>query len=418
MTTPEGAPLFAPPSAPTPEAPTTPEAGAGPWHRADPAPSPLRSDLRGSGRSRRRRRGSVSPGLFGLFVTTAVLAGLLGGLIGAQGELAPGPRRVVEISVAEGGDTERPADSVASTAEQVTPSVVSLEVTSSDGFATGSGFVLSSDGYILTNNHVVTGSGTPTIRVLFADGSKEPAELVGRTVNYDLAVVKVDRTDLPALVLGDSDVVVVGDPVIAIGAPLGLDGTVTTGIVSALNRPVVAGGDTEVAFINALQTDAAINPGNSGGPLVNAAGEVIGINSAIAQPPGTQMAAGSIGLGFAIPSNQARRTATELIETGEATYPVIGVMLDRTYDGEGVMVSRTDTVDGPAVSPGGPGDQAGVQPGDVIVAIDGRPVARPDELIVAIRARAPGDTITLTVRPGGGQDETELAMELDEAVSQ
>ena len=307
---------------------------------------------------------------------------------------------------------------VAAIAAQVLPSVVSVEVSGTAGEGTGSGFVLRDDGYILTNNHVVAASvgDEAEIVVVFADGSEEPAEVVGRTSEYDLAVIKVDRTGLTALVLGDSDEVVVGEPVVAIGAPLGLQGTVTTGIVSALNRPVSTGNAAAAVFINAIQTDAAINPGNSGGPLVNAAGQVIGINSAIAQPPGSTLAAGSIGLGFAIPSNQARRTAEQLIETGEATYPVIGVLLDGRYTGEGVQVT-TEPQDGQSpVTPDGPADRAGIQPGDIIVAIDGRPVTQADELIVAIRAKAPGDAVTLTVRAEG--DEREVRVVLDEFTSE
>jgi putative serine protease PepD len=184
--------------------------------------------------------------------------------------------------------------------------------------------------------------------------------------------------------------------------------------VSALNRPVSAGSEQETAFINAIQTDAAINPGNSGGPLVNAAGEVVGINSAIAQPPGALSAAGgSIGLGFAITSNQARRTAEQLIETGAATYPIIGVLLDQAYTGEGVQVATEQRGDTPPVTPRGPADRAGIRRGDVIVAIDGRPVTEPDELIVAIRAKTPGETIVLRVRTGS--EERDVRVVLDES---
>ncbi len=312
----------------------------------------------------------------------------------------------------------RAPDSVAGLAAVVLPSVVAIQVTSGTGTSTGSGIVLRADGYLLTNNHVIAEAATTdaAITVLFADGTQERATLVGRTADYDLAVIKVARTGLTPLVLGDSDQVVVGDPVIAIGAPLGLQGTVTSGIVSAKNRPVSAGSTTDTAFINAIQTDAAINPGNSGGPLINAAGEVIGINSAIAQPPGsTGGSAGSIGLGFAIPSNQARRTAEQLIETGKATYPIIGVLLDRLYTGEGVRVGSESTSGPAAVTKGGPADLAGIVAGDVILAIDGRPVTDPDELVVAIRAKAPGDAVLLRVRTGS--DVRDVRVVLQEASS-
>jgi putative serine protease PepD len=322
---------------------------------------------------------------------------------------------VLPASVENAGDTE--LSGVAAIAAAVLPSVVAIEVRTTAGQATGSGFVLQEDGYILTNNHVVAAAadGNGDISVIFADGSEETAEIVGRTGDYDLAVIKVDRTGLTPLVLGDSDAVVVGQSVVAIGAPLGLEGTVTQGIVSALNRPVTAGGGDVTAFINAIQTDAAINPGNSGGPLVNAAGEVIGINSAIAQSPGLPTG-GNIGLGFAIPSNQARRTAEQLIANGEATYPAIGALLDTRYVGEGVKVSAEAQGDQPPIVPDGPADRAGIEPGDVILAIDGRPVTQPDELIVAIRALAPGDAVTLVVRGSDGE-ERDVRLVLDEMSS-
>ena len=246
-------------------------------------------------------------------------------------------------------------------------------------------------------------AGAGRARHAVAVGQHAPlAEVVGTEPSYDIAVLRIDPAEagagLVALPFGDSDRVVVGEQVVAIGAPLGLDSTVTTGIVSALNRPVSAGDAQQTAFINAIQTDAAINPGNSGGPLVNMRGEVVGVNSAIAQAPGGRTG-GSIGLGFSIPSNQAKRTATELIETGVATFPVVGVLLDRSYTGEGVrIVSEEDATDSPPITPGGPADDAGLQPGDTILAFEGRPVTESDELVVAIRAQEPGDEVTLTVR--------------------
>jgi putative serine protease PepD len=425
------------PLAPTPPAwsTATPSAvedrGANPVEQRDPwtttpawptAPlvpglGPDSPEHRTTGRRGRRRR-VLSVAWIVPLLLLALLAGAAGGVLADR---TVGGGRLADAGLpvrAPSDDPARPAASIAGIAATVLPSVVSIEVTSAQGQASGSGFVLRQDGYLLTNNHVIAAGTQPgaDIRVLFADGGEEVATIVGSTTDYDLAVLKVERTGLDPLLLADSSEVVVGDAVIAIGAPLGLEGTVTTGIVSALNRPVQAGAQGERAFINAIQTDAAINPGNSGGPLVNDAGEVIGINSAIAQPPnGLGAASGSIGLGFAIPSDQARRTAEELIETGTATYPIIGVLLDETYTGEGVQVAAEPNGENPAVTPDGPAENAGIRPGDVIVAIDGRPVTEPDELIVSIRAKAPGDTTVLRVR--SGDEEREVRVVLDQATS-
>lgn len=315
-------------------------------------------------------------------------------------------------------DLSRTPGSVADTAARVLPSVVSIQVASGGGFSTGSGFVLTEDGYIITNDHVIQeAKDGGTVTVAFADGQEYTAELIGSTVEYDLAVIRVERDGLQPLALADSDALVVGDQVIAIGAPLGLEGTVTTGIISALNRPVTAGDVQSTSYINAVQTDAAINPGNSGGPLVNVAGEVIGVNSAIAQTP-SQLSGttGSIGLGFAIASNQVGRTAAQIIENGYATYPIIGVLLNSVYAGEGVQIVPTNTPGQPAVTPGGPGALAGLEPGEIILAINGRPVTQSDELIVAIRAKAPGDEVELTVR--NGSKERKVTMVLGEAKSE
>jgi len=296
-----------------------------------------------------------------------------------------------------------PPDSVAGIAEMVLASVVSVGA----GDGTGSGFVISDDGYIVTNHHVVRDADT--IELAFSDGSREEAEIVGSSASYDLAVLRVDRDDLTPVVLGNSANVAVGDPVLAIGSPLGLEGTVTSGIVSALDRPVTAGGQGEQAFINALQTDAAINPGNSGGPLVDVEGRVIGVNSAIATL-GFSGASGSIGLGFAIPIDQARRTAEQIIATGVAQYPVMGVRLDPSYDEPGARIAA-DTDESPGVVRNGPAERAGMRPGDVIVAIDGHPVSTPDELVVLLRTRQPGDEVTLRYVRDGVEAEVSLTLD-------
>lgn len=345
-----------------------------------------------------------------LCVLIALVAGAVGGVAGAL--IAPGGQtETISLpppTLAEKG--EPVTGSVTAVADAVLPSVVSINA----GMSSGSGFVVRTDGYLLTNHHVIA-NVQGELSVTFSDGRKESAEVIGSTSSYDLAVIKVDRDDLIPLELADSDVVEVGDQVVAIGAPLGLEGTVTTGIISALNRPVAAGDEIDTAFINAIQTDTAINPGNSGGPLVNMAGQVVGIASAIAQVPGSS---GSIGLGFAIPANQVRRTADQIIDTGTATYPIVGVLLDNLYNGEGVQVLDDPNADVEAVTSGGPADLAGIKPGDVILAIDARPVTHPNELIVAIRAKAPGDEVTLTIRPADGSGEKELDLILDETESE
>ena len=290
---------------------------------------------------------------------------------------------------------ERPVGSVAEIAQRVLPSVVSIAANSKNGGATGSGFVIDSTGYILTNNHVIAGSveSGGDISVSLNDGSEYSAKVVGRDSSYDLAVLKISGATLKALQFGDSDKVAVGDSVIAIGSPLGLTGTVTLGIISAKDRAVTAGESREDnSFINALQTDAAINPGNSGGPLVDATGSVIGVNSAIASLGySARSQTGSIGLGFAIPINQARKTAEQLIKNGKATYPVIGVSVEMNYRGEGALIAKT----GVAIVKGGAADKAGLKAGDIITEFDGRAIGSAEELIVAIRAQNVGDKVEI-----------------------
>ena len=332
-------------------------------------------------------------------ILIALVVGVVGGAFGASSSGSLFGRSVNLVKTTSA--VERPAGSVAEIAQRVLPSVVSIEAQSGRGGSTGSGFIIDSRGYILTNNHVIASSAMSggDIRVRLSDGFSYDAKVIGRDSSYDLAVIKIVAPNLKALQFGDSDEVAVGDSVIAIGSPLGLSGTVTLGIISAKNRAVTAGGDdAESAFINALQTDAAINPGNSGGPLVNSTGAVIGINSAIASL-GTSFSgqSGSIGLGFAIPINQARKTADQLIKTGKATYPVMGISVDMNYSGDGAMIAKT----GVAIVPGGAAAKAGLKSGDIITEIDGRAITSSDELIVAIRSHNVGEKIEVTYKRDG-----------------
>lgn len=334
-------------------------------------------------------------------IALALVAGLVGGFGGAElvHRNDSSPKNVQLVSATT--TIERAPTSIAGIAARVLPSVVSISTESPSGSGTGSGFVIRSDGYILTNNHVISDvlNGQGSLTVTLNNGKKFSGKILGADAAYDLAVVKISATGLPALQFGNSDSVQVGDQVIAIGSPLGLTGTVTSGIISAKNRAVTSSGGTgESSFINALQTDAAINPGNSGGPLVDATGAVIGVNSAIASL-GSSFGgqSGSIGLGFAIPINQAKRTAEQLIANGKATYPVMGIRLDTSFTGVGAQIVNQSQ----GIVAGSPADKAGLQPGDVITALDGAAINSSDELIVAIRSRGVGDTVTLKVDRNG-----------------
>jgi putative serine protease PepD len=324
----------------------------------------------------------------------AGIAGLVGALFGASssGSLFGHEIKLTSVSTS----IERPPGSVADIAQRVLPSVVSISARGARGGGTGTGFVIDSTGFILTNNHVIADAAVDggSIEVQLNDGTTLDATIIGRDSAYDLAVLKVDRTGLTALTFGDSDQVAVGDAVIAIGSPLGLSGTVTLGIVSAKDRAVTAGEDAgDNSYINAIQTDAAINPGNSGGPLVNSAGAVIGVNSAIATLGTSFLSSqsGSIGIGFAIPINQARKTAEQLIKTGKATYPVVGISVDMQYAGDGAKIADTRN----AIVPGGPAARAGLRPGDLITKFEGRTITTPEELIVAIRSKSVGDKVEI-----------------------
>lgn len=365
--------------------------GTNSWGYPSDAPAPEAEDA-GS-----RRRWQIVAGVLMLALVSGGAGGALYAAIEDDGLTNP------NVSLGQGvsnGGTSRPPESVAGIAATVIQSTVSIEVDLGLGRGgSGSGVIIQAEGgYILTNNHVVEqaagGAGEITVSVNGGAGRSRPAQIVGLDPETDLAVLKVDGTGLKAATLGRSSELVVGDPVIAIGSPLGLSGSVTTGIISALNRTVNVpsnGGRPSTPLLNAIQTDAAINPGNSGGPLVNSAGQVIGINSAIATL-GNGDRSGSIGVGFAIPIDEARSVAQEIIRTGEATHPAIGVEAGTETAENGTRQGARIT----RVVAGGPAAAAGLQVGDLINKVDDTAVGSVDELILALRDHEVGETVTLT----------------------
>ncbi|MFG3307336.1 S1C family serine protease [Streptomyces wuyuanensis] len=405
------APVAAPAApAPVPAGAAAPQAAVPEqWRQYDPWGAPGATLVRtGEPPKKKSRRGMAFAGA----LIFALLAGVLGGGVGAYLE-RNGGITTVELPQSGPEGADRAPDSIAGIAASALPGVVTLHVSGGGEQGTGTGFVLDAQGHILTNNHVVSPAGSSgDISVTFSGGETARATLVGKDSGYDLAVVKVRGVSgLKPLPLGNSDNVRVGDPVVAIGAPFDLQNTVTAGIISAKERPITAGGEkgdgSDVSYVDALQTDAPINPGNSGGPLVDSKARVIGINSAIraadggSGPDAGSGQAGSIGLGFAIPINQGKRVAEELINTGKATHPVIGVSLDMQYSGDGARVGEKGKDGAPSVTAGGPAAKAGIRPGDVITKVDGQRVHNGEELIVKIRAHRPGDRLELTVLRGG-----------------
>ena len=312
------------------------------------------------------------------------------------------------------GASNAPTGSVEQVAHAVLPSVVSITVATATQGGEGTGVILSSDGLILTNNHVIAAAadGNGRVTVTLNDGRSASAQIVGRDPTSDLAVIRAQKvTGLQPAALGRSGDLAVGQQVVAIGSPLGLSGTVTSGIVSALNRPVRTGDSNDpqqTTVIEAIQTDAAINPGNSGGPLVNLRGQVVGINSAIAtigQSFGAGQA-GNIGVGFAIPIDQARPIADELVKQGHANHPQLGVQVQvgkaAGANPNGGMIA--------AVIPGGAADKAGLRVNDVVTKVDDQQIDSGDALIAAIRAHRPGDEVTLTYLRGGSSHTTTVTL--------
>ncbi len=351
----------------------------------------------------------------------ALVMGAIGSLAGSQiagaldGRRAEAPGGLAEVGVRTQGPLPSPAPgtegSIAAVAQELLPSTVQVLVMESKGdrqaTGTGSGFVLDGRGHVVTNNHVVQAAvGSGRIEVVDSAGRGYRATIVGRSPVYDVAVLKVDRgRNLRPAALGSSRELRVGDPLVAFGAPLGLNQTVTSGIVSALDRPVTTGnGNQDTSFINAVQTDAAINPGNSGGPLVNLSGQVVGVNTAIATAGGLGGESGNIGVGFAIGIDQVRTTVDQILKTGEARYPLIGASVSTFGTGiDGAEIS--------AVEAGSPAAKAGLAVNDVVVAIEGVRVTDGIAMIVSIRTHQPRDTIELTVRRGDQDSVVEVTLD-------
>ncbi|OKH68446.1 serine protease [Mycobacterium sp. SWH-M1] len=374
------------------------------------------------------RRSSRSRTPRGLVLAGAAAVAIAGGGVGAAAAVAVTDHQHPAATPATAAQAQpvKPAASAApgsveQVAAKVMPSVVKLQITAGQGMAEGSGIVLSPDGLILTNNHVVAPAvqggagaqpaafdgGDSPATVTFSDGRSVPFTVVGTDPIGDLAVVRAQGVSgLTPITIGSSKDVKIGQEVVAIGSPLGLQGTVTKGIVSALNRPVTAGDGegTSPVVLDALQTDAAINPGNSGGPLVDMNGDLIGVNSAGASM-GSGSSGGSIGLGFAIPSDQAKRIADELISSGTASHGSLGVQLG-TQGGDS---SDSGDADGAAiaqVAAGSPAAQAGLSSGAVITKIDGQVIDGPEALAAAVRSKAPGDQVSVTYRDDTGATQT------------
>ncbi|WP_055533229.1 S1C family serine protease [Streptomyces graminilatus] len=406
---------------PPPQPPATPAymygagAGAGgagtgtPWGAAyDQQPKPK------SGRG----------GLFAAVLVAALVAGGLGGGVGytlAKDHDDSTTSTTVSAAQQAGGDLKRDASTVAGVAARALPSTVTIEAESTSGEGgTGTGFVFDTQGHIVTNNHVVADAvDGGKLTATFPNGKKYDAEIVGHAQGYDVAVIKLKNapSDLQPLTLGDSDRVAVGDSTIAIGAPFGLSNTVTTGIISAKNRPVASSdgsASSKASYMSALQTDASINPGNSGGPLLDAAGNVIGINSAIQSSNSGGLGtgqSGSIGLGFAIPINQAKYVAQQLIKTGKPVYARIGASVGTGPDSTGgAQISDKSTQTPEPVEAGGPAAAAGLKPGDVITRLDDHVIDSGPTLIGEIWTHKPGDKVQLTYERDGKSKTVELTL--------
>ncbi|WP_435210769.1 S1C family serine protease [Streptomyces sp. bgisy034] len=359
-------------------------------------------------------------GLLTAVLIAALVAGGLGGGLGYT--LAKNDDNTSSTTVSasdSGGSVKRDPGTVAGVAAKALPSTVTIQAESSAGEGgTGTGFVFDTEGHIVTNNHVVADAvDGGKLTATFPNGKRYDAEAVGHAQGYDVAVIKLKSapSDLKPLTLGNSDKVAVGDSTIAIGAPFGLSNTVTTGIISAKNRPVASsdGTGSNASYMSALQTDASINPGNSGGPLLDAQGNVIGINSAIqsaANGMGGTSQSGSIGLGFAIPINQAKYVAQQLIKTGKPVYAKIGASVSLEDTGDGAKITEQGASGSDAVEAGGPAAKAGLKPGDVITKLDDSVIDSGPTLIGEIWTHQPGDKVTITYERDGKTHTVDLTL--------
>ena len=362
------------------------------------------------GAHEQRGGGSRQPGLVTLIVV-ALVAGLIGGLIGGLvGGNGSGSVRTVSRSGVEAICV------AADLAKDVLPSVVTIHTRGSEGGGNGSGEIIRTGGYILTNDHVISSAAAGgEVSVVYSDGKSSAATIVGRDPATDLAVIKASdgAEGRPLIAMGSSSSLKVGQPVVALGAPLGLSSTVTSGIVSALDRyvPVPAGNGVTAHLVDAIQTDAAINPGNSGGALVNCAGQLVGVNSAIATVPNAagHSGGGSVGLGFAIPVDLADPIADQLIATGHANHPTFGLQAQSMPETSSQGGSSTGLFVTEVV-PGGPADQAGIRPGDVITEVAGQPALSVALLEKATLTRQAGDTVSVTYTRNGQPTTTEVTL--------
>ncbi|EIV94989.1 trypsin-like peptidase domain-containing protein [Frankia sp. QA3] len=422
-----GAPGIGGPGGPDgPGLPPSPPAGGQPWGNQWGAPGggipPTAHDLHGNRLTTAtasplpwRRRRLVAAGL-AIALVSAGIGGGVGALVADNdsGNTVVTTAGLERSSDSSGGTSPAASGTVAAAAQKILPSVVTIAEESSSESGTGSGTIIRSDGHILTNNHVVSGaSGGGTLTVTLQDGRTFDAQVVGTDPSSDLAIIKINAPGLTAATFGNSDSLNIGELVVAVGSPLGLNGTVTSGIVSAVHRPVRTGDSTvqdqQNAVLDAIQTDAPINPGNSGGPLVNSRGEIIGVNSAIATvgggggggPFGGSQQSGNIGVGFAIPGNYAESVATQLIATGRAQHPYLGVSASTAAENTRSTASSGTGAQIRSMVSGGPAEGAGLRTGDVITKVGDRAVSDVDSLIAAVRSHAIGDEVQVTYTRNG-----------------